>query len=218
VPCPSGAGRESRSLEYGAVARTVITRALLPGVSTASVRLDGPSRFVVTGLIRVWELGVITDSRFWVFDWLAERGIDDSAGVARVLNDRSLYKELRLAVEQNGAVEVDKLAGTAPLVAGAGIDLTGAGACDSSLCIRKQVDVLFKHAWHYFDQIALTDLTPSIVDTPFGKVAETSLNGWLEALVYTFASATAPRFSRSKPPKDYSGFPTRLEGSLRTAR
>jgi len=43
------------------------------------------------------------------------------------------------------------------LTAGKGIDLTGRLGCRAPECLKREIDSLFRHAWHYFDRILLPD-------------------------------------------------------------
>lgn len=45
----------------------------------------------------------------------------------------------------------------AELTAGKGIDLTGDLGCHHIDCLSKEIDGLYRHAWHYFDRISLPD-------------------------------------------------------------
>ena len=94
---------------------------------------------------------------YWFSAWLAKY---------RVTNKRTLEKALT-----RGAA-LDSLLSAAPrptfsvrsepselieLTGGKGIDLTGELGCRHIDCLRKEVEGLFRHTWHYFDRIVLPD-------------------------------------------------------------
>src|SRR5713101_5826916 len=93
---------------------------------------------------------------YWLLTWLESQKIRTSAQAAAALRQRSTLHDLRDVAEQwSGSVAAPP--DGVNLVAGTGLRLDDYLTCPSPACRRQQVDVLFRHAWHYFDQILLPD-------------------------------------------------------------
>lgn len=121
---------------------------------------------------------------FWVFDWLQESGLDSDEKIQSAFRDRKVYRNFQETARELGSVPVDKAIEKPSLVAGAGIDLTGAGFCTEPACIRAQVGDLVRHAWHYFDKVSVNDLTPGIASTSYKKANIPLLVAWLQQLLF----------------------------------
>jgi len=114
--------------------------------------------------------------KFWMFDWLEDHHITSTADVMELLPKYGVIDDLRTRAEEwqekhSVATPNDAVS----LVAGAGIDLTGGDrlVCPSPVCMRRQVDTLFKRAWHYFDEMVVQDIfAPTLLGeeegTPYG--------------------------------------------------
>lgn len=102
---------------------------------------------------------------YWLLTWLESQGISTSAQAAAILNRPSTLRELRDVAEQwSSSVETPPLG--LNLVAGAGLRLDDDLSCPSAGCRRQQVDVLFRHAWHYYDRVLLPDGVGRLVQHP----------------------------------------------------
>jgi hypothetical protein len=112
------------------------------------------------------------ENSYWLLNWLESRHIKSVSDAAAILSKPSILRELRLVAEQwshNATI----LPSALNLVAGAGLKLNGPLSCSSSVCRRRQVDVLFRHAWHYFDKVLLPDGVGSLLlDPPDGLGSE----------------------------------------------
>jgi hypothetical protein len=88
--------------------------------------------------------------RFWVFDWLDDHNITSTAEALELLPKYRVIDNLRMRVEEwRKRHSVAAHRNVLSLAAGTGIDLTGGDqVCPSPHCMRRQVDRLFKRAWH----------------------------------------------------------------------
>lgn len=93
---------------------------------------------------------------YWLFAWLESRKVRTSAEAAILLSKRSTLHELRDVAEQ-WSESVEAPPQGVNLVAGTGLRLDDDLLCPNPACRRSYVDVLFRHAWHYFDRILLPD-------------------------------------------------------------
>jgi hypothetical protein len=66
---------------------------------------------------------------------------------------------------------------TLNLVAGSGLRLNDVFSCPNPNCRRRQIDVLFRHAWHYFDAILLPDVAESLLLDPSNDLDSDELRG-----------------------------------------
>lgn len=128
-----------------------------------------------------------------MFDWLEDHNITSTAEVAELLPKYRVIDDLRTRAEGwQGKQSVAKRGDVVSLVAGTGIDLTGGDlmVCPSPVCMRRQVDTLFKRAWHYFDEMVVQDVfTPALLDeldgAPYGfDVIRDVFLSHLEPLLY----------------------------------
>src|SRR5947207_2823087 len=95
---------------------------------------------------------------YWFRSWTKSHDVTDEASLQRVLGQSSGIDSLL-----NSAPELHTQApiicrGTTDLTAGKGIDLSGELGCHHIDCLRKEIDGLFRHVWHYFDRIILPDV------------------------------------------------------------
>src|SRR5579872_6462454 len=94
---------------------------------------------------------------YWFWDWMKSNGVRDkeslkaaiftTAGVDR-LSDRAPEP----VIFQRDAPPLDS-----EITAGKGFDLTGDLGCHHIDCLSKEIEGLFRHAWHYFDRISVPD-------------------------------------------------------------
>lgn len=96
------------------------------------------------------------DNKFWLFDWLDTHNARDVTDAQKLLGETRPRKELRERVA-NVPYETEMLPQSEgpTIVAGCAIDLSGHLDCYAWECMKKQVDNLFSHVWHYFDQVVV---------------------------------------------------------------
>lgn len=99
----------------------------------------------------------MTERLFWFFDWLDAYDVTSVRAAKRALSDGLAFDALReFAVKAKAGTHVLSDPEFS-LVAGRGLDLSGDLDCNASACRLRQVDKLFRHAWHYFDRIVVAD-------------------------------------------------------------
>ena len=98
-----------------------------------------------------------TTASYWLFGWLDSHRIKSVPDIRRALGDKAHIEELREVSEQWRASASNVNDDGINLVAGTGLRLDDLLTCPSLPCRQQQVDVLFRHAWHYFDRILLPD-------------------------------------------------------------
>jgi hypothetical protein len=96
-------------------------------------------------------------SRYWVFDWLEAHGVSTLEDARRALASPGGVTDLIARAEAARAKPLRPDVADYSLAAGRGIDLSGHLDCNHPSCRQRQVDDLFRHAWHYFDQIIVAD-------------------------------------------------------------
>jgi hypothetical protein len=101
---------------------------------------------------------------FWLYQWLDSYLIKSPQQAMRLLRDPRTIPSLMQAAVEAAAVpsDVDQDIGF-PIVAGSSLDLSGEVACQDFPCLKKQVDELFRSAWHYFDRIVIAGLSPRYI-------------------------------------------------------
>jgi len=125
---------------------------------------------------------------YWLTGWLESRRISSARQLRIALGSESHLTELRdLAEQWSEATSSTSYSGT-NLVAGTGLRLDDLLTCPNLPCRRKSVDVLFRHAWHYFDTILLPDgVGGLLLDRPDKWDDEFFLNtllNWIELVLY----------------------------------
>jgi hypothetical protein len=94
---------------------------------------------------------------YWFTAWLREYRVRDQSTLRKVLNERRALESL-LQGAPSPTVHVRKEPSDyVELTAGKGVDLTGELGCRHIDCLSKEIEGLFRHAWHYFDTIRLPD-------------------------------------------------------------
>src|SRR5262249_50567656 len=103
--------------------------------------------------------------KFWVLEWLDEKGVDTIEDVATLLRKPRTISDLRARAEAASEKQAIRPPENYSVLAGTGIDLTGGhSVCPGINCMRSQVDTLFKRVWHYFDRIVARDaVTPLLL-------------------------------------------------------
>src|SRR5437016_2798226 len=89
---------------------------------------------------------------YWLFDWLERRQITDVSQLSAALDSRSTLTEMRdCALSWQGKPVSSQ--SECNLVAGSGLGLYNGLSCPNSPCRANKINVLYRHAWHYFDYI-----------------------------------------------------------------
>src|SRR5438093_5059921 len=95
---------------------------------------------------------MLDNTSYWLLGWLESNKIKTVAQAAALLAKPSRVRELRKVAEQWWeSVGTQALPGL-NLVAGTGLRLDDDLTCPNPTCRLQQIDVLFRHAWHYFDR------------------------------------------------------------------
>ena len=94
---------------------------------------------------------------YWLLGWLESNKVGTVDQAAALLVKPSRLRELRKVAEQWWESVGTHAPPGLNLVAGTGLRLDDLLTCPSPSCRRQQVDVLFRHAWHYFDRVLLSD-------------------------------------------------------------
>ena len=123
-------------------------------------------------------------SNYWLFKWLEEYEVNDLTRARSLLSDHRAIKDLREkatgAQSSLQATATDQIS----IMAGRGIDLTGQLDCNHPSCRRRQVDDLFRHVWHYFDQIVVADGVAHEVSMHWNEATE-KRSEWILAHIGT---------------------------------
>src|SRR5256885_16777712 len=108
---------------------------------------------------------------YWVFDWLEENHLITIEDVAAFLPKYRVLDTLQLRAHGSSERELPLPTDRPAIVAAMGLDLTGGGiVCPSPSCLRRQVDKLLRHVWHYFDWVVADDvLTPLLTEEREGS-------------------------------------------------
>ncbi len=109
------------------------------------------------------------DHIFWVFDWLRDNGITSQSKATAALSQSTAIESLReRARRYANRREQHHSKAKQKILAGTGIDFVGGETtCPSPVCMRRQVDELFNHVWHYFDRVVVADIfTPNLLEAP----------------------------------------------------
>lgn len=124
---------------------------------------------------------------YWLFNWFDANGVISLSTAEDSLSIPVRIEELReVAAQATGSspIQVD---GETSILAGRGLDLTGKLDCSTSRCRQRQVDELFRKAWHYFDRIIVDDVVAHELmvhwDQPAARLKERLLSH-IEVLLY----------------------------------
>ena len=96
-------------------------------------------------------------SAYWLSRWLDYHDITTETDAERALLSPTIINSLRKAARKAIPSLLEPSETAFSVVAGRGIDLSGQLACRSDICRIRQANELFKHVWHYFDQIIVQD-------------------------------------------------------------
>lgn len=125
-------------------------------------------------------------STYWLARWLDENDLRSAADAKHYLSDAGHVEALRTAaIAAPSVLNVFENSREHAILAGRIIDLSGDMACYSSDCLRKDVDTLFSHVWHYFDTIVVVGLDPERAIDLFTQPNDKSVQRFL-AFVETF--------------------------------
>ncbi|HXL81701.1 MAG TPA: hypothetical protein VN951_12565 [Pyrinomonadaceae bacterium] len=119
------------------------------------------------------------NSTYWLFGWLEANRITTVDQLYLCLGKKSSLDELRNVAEAWHDSTPPLPSDGINLVAGTGLRLDDLLTCPSLPCRLQQVDVLFRHAWHYFDRILLPD---GVGDLLLHKPKAWTEDQWLETL------------------------------------
>jgi len=94
--------------------------------------------------------------KFWLHDWIDTFEVKELSQAENLLKEAGLRKDLKKrASEVPFTIEEISSSDAPTIVAGRAIDLSGELDCFAWECMKKQVDKLFNHVWHYFDRIVV---------------------------------------------------------------
>ena len=94
---------------------------------------------------------------YWFRTWLRTQRIKNEASLQKALSRSRTLDSLLESAPLPVISSRDEPSNSIELTGGKGIDLTGTLGCHHIDCLAKEVDGLFRHAWHYFDRINLPD-------------------------------------------------------------
>lgn len=93
---------------------------------------------------------------YWFKIWLEDNGVRDATSLRRALTAKTVDDFLSIVPEPLPMIR-DRAPSDSELSAGKGIDLTGILGCHDKECLKREIDVLFRHLWLYFDKVRLPD-------------------------------------------------------------
>jgi len=94
---------------------------------------------------------------YWLYGWLESNRVTTVERAGTLLTKRASFHDLRKVAEQWSTSSAVRPPSGVNLAAGTGLRLDDLLICPNPACRRQQVDVLFRHAWHYFDRVLLPD-------------------------------------------------------------
>lgn len=96
-------------------------------------------------------------SNYWFWEWTRRHRVTDGHALRRALSQPKAVDKLQKLLPTKIVFKRPEPPDISELTAGKGIDSTGKLGCRHINCLSKEVDGLFRHTWHYFDQISLPD-------------------------------------------------------------
>jgi hypothetical protein len=95
---------------------------------------------------------------YWVYRWIDKHGVTEPSDALKALRSKGALSDLidSMPPPKGGTAQKAASASTS-IVAGRGLDLSGQLDCTDAECRHRQVDDLFRHVWHYFDNIVVAD-------------------------------------------------------------
>jgi hypothetical protein len=99
---------------------------------------------------------------YWLDNWLESNRILDKAALIAALDSRTVVNDLRTRAENwNGSAPSSS--SEYNLVAGSGLGEYNGLTCPNPRCKLDQLDVIYRHAWHYFDYIYIPDAAGNLL-------------------------------------------------------
>src|SRR5216110_391033 len=95
--------------------------------------------------------------QYWFATWLRAHRVRDESSLRTALNQPRALQRLLESAPAPTIPTRNESPDKIDLTGGKGIDLTGELGCRHIDCLTKEIDSLFRHAWHYFDDIRLPD-------------------------------------------------------------
>jgi hypothetical protein len=106
---------------------------------------------------------------YWALEWLRESHITSLEEAHNLLPKYKVLDTLRQRAEDFVTTPKEPTLDGASILAGTGIDLWGGRmVCPGPTCMRKQVDTLLKHVWHYFDRVVVDDALTTLLTDDWG--------------------------------------------------
>jgi hypothetical protein len=94
---------------------------------------------------------------YWFWDWMNENDVRDKQSLRRAIYRGTALNRLTALAPEPVIFERTSSPLECEITAGKGFDLTGDLGCHHIDCLSKEIDGLFRHAWHYFDKISIPD-------------------------------------------------------------
>ncbi|MGH8715047.1 MAG: hypothetical protein ACREYB_13680 [Casimicrobiaceae bacterium] len=94
---------------------------------------------------------------YWFDDWMREHKLGSENRLRSYLLQPKGLASLQNAAPRPHLPKAAKRSEPTTITAGKGIDLTGGLGCRHINCLKKEIDGLFRHIWHYFDRVVLPD-------------------------------------------------------------
>jgi hypothetical protein len=117
----------------------------------------------------------VAGTDYWLLRWVDSQGVRSPEEAERALRESRTIDSLRDAARMARAEsEAPRSAEGNSILAGAGLNLSGALHCIHEECRRREVDRLLRHVWHYFDRVIVDDAAAVTLEFP-----ESSIEGGL---------------------------------------
>lgn len=98
----------------------------------------------------------MTSNQFWLFRWLDEHDVKTLSDAEKILSNKARLNNLSEYARSRTDASPASVSGES-IVAGRGLDFSGQLDCGHADCRKRQVDLLFRKAWHYFDRVIVAD-------------------------------------------------------------
>ncbi len=129
----------------------------------------------------------MSNEQYWVSKWLDYHRVSTLDSARLLLENPVAIEDLRDRAANASKTSQAPVRCATSILAGREIDLSGRLSCTHIDCRKRQVDTLFSHVWHYFDQIVVEDAVAHEVsahwDSPPRQRNEWLL-GHIELLLY----------------------------------
>lgn len=142
-------------------------------------------------------------AQYWLLDWMDVEGIKTLDDATKALQSNSLFDRFVERVKQESVGNMEPIpAAYEQIVAGMGVDLSGAFDCIRAQCIIERVDHLVRRTWHYFDTVVVTGLDPLRLSIePGNPIFWRQVFNHIEVALYVRNSGVEPFLTFSpKPP------------------